>query len=119
MTAETTRLRLRVSPGAGRTAVVGRHGDAWKVRVTDAPERGRANEAVLRLLAETLALPRTALTLVSGHGGREKIVELTGVGPALVERRLASATKAVRPGPGGVGAGASSHGSDRGRKERR
>ena len=85
---------MHVSPGAGRTAVVGRHGDAWKVRVTAAPERGRANEAVLRLLAETLALPRTALTLVSGHGGREKIVELAGVGPALIERRLTSATTA-------------------------
>jgi uncharacterized protein len=102
MTAETTRLRVRVSPGAGRTALVGRHGDAWKVRVTEAPERGRANEAVLRLLAETLALPRTALTLVSGHGGREKIVELTGMGPTLIERRLASAS-----------------GDARGRKERR
>lgn len=91
MSAETTRLRLRVSPGAGRSAVVGRHGDAWKVRVTEAPERGRANEAVLRLLSEALALPRTALTLVSGHGAREKIVELTGMGPALIERRLTSA----------------------------
>ena len=101
MTAESTRLKLRVSPGAGRTAFVGRHGDAWKVRVTEAPERGRANEAVLRLLAETLAIPRTALTLVSGHGGREKIVELTGMGPALIERRLAAVT------------------GERGRKERR
>src|SRR5881394_2369709 len=109
MTAETTRLRLRVSPGAGRTALVGRHGDAWKVRVTEAPERGRANEAVLRLLA---------VTLVSGHGGREKIVELTGMGPALIERRLASAAKALRPGATGSAGGASSHG-DRGRKERR
>ena len=103
MTAESTRLRVRVSPGAGRTALVGRHGDAWKVRVTEAPERGRANEAVLRLLAETLALPRTALTLVSGHSGREKIVELTGMGPALIERRLASAAD----------------GGERGRRERR
>ena len=91
MGAETTRLRLRVSPGARRAAVVGRQGDAWKVRVTEAPERGRANEAVLRLLAEALTLPRTALTLVSGHGGREKIVELTGIGPGLIERRLSSA----------------------------
>ena len=88
------------------------------MRVTEAPERGRANEAVLRLLAETLALPRTALTLVSGHGGREKIVELTGMGPALIERRLASAAKALRPGATGSAGGASSHG-DRGRKERR
>ena len=96
MSSETTRLRLRVSPGAGRSAVVGRHGDAWKVRVTEAPERGRANDAVLRLLAETLVLPRTALTLVSGHGAREKIVELTGMGPALTERRLASAAESGR-----------------------
>jgi uncharacterized protein YggU (UPF0235/DUF167 family) len=119
VTAETTRLRLRVSPGAGRTALVGRHGDAWKVRVTEAPERGRANEAVLRLLAETLALPRTALTLVSGHGGREKVVELTGMGPALIERRLSSASaRDARPGAAGLAGGASSQ-SDRGRKERR
>ncbi len=92
MAAASTRLRVRVSPGAARAEIVGRHGDAWKVRVTAAPERGRANEAVLRLLAETLAVPRDAVTLVSGHGGREKVVELNGVGPALIERRLASAS---------------------------
>lgn len=96
MAAETTRLRLRVSPGAARAAVVGRHGDAWKVRVAEAPERGRANEAVLRLLAEALTLPRTALTLVSGHTAREKIVELTGIGPALTERRMSSAVSSGR-----------------------
>jgi uncharacterized protein len=100
----STRLKLRVSPGAGRAAVVGRHGDAWKVRVTEAPERGRANEAVVRLIADTLAVPRSAVTLVSGHGGREKIVELTGLGPGLVERRLASASTVA---------------TDRSRKDRR
>jgi uncharacterized protein len=102
VTTSSTRLRLRVTPGAGRVAVVGRHGDGWKIRVTAAPEHGRANEAVLRLLAEALSLPRGALTLVSGHGGREKIVELSGLGPALADRRLASASA-----------------GDRGRKERR
>jgi uncharacterized protein (TIGR00251 family) len=88
---ESTRLRLRVSPGAARSGVVGRHGEAWKVRVAAAPERGRANEAVVRLLADTLAVPRDAVTLVSGHSGRDKIVELAGVGPAQIEQRLASA----------------------------
>jgi len=92
MTTASTRLRLRVSPGAGRAGIVGRHGEAWKVRVTAPAEHGRANEAVLRLLAETLAVPRAAVSLVSGHGAREKVVELTGVGPELIERRLASAS---------------------------
>jgi uncharacterized protein (TIGR00251 family) len=92
----TTRVRLRVSPGAGRAAVVGRHGDAWKVRVTAAPERGRANDAVVQLLATVLALPPEAVAIVSGHSGRDKIVELTGVGPALIERRLTSASTPTR-----------------------
>jgi uncharacterized protein len=96
MTATTTRVRLRVSPGSGRAAIVGRHGDAWKIRVTEAPERGRANDAVVRLLASALAVPLEAVAIVSGHGGRDKIVELTGVGPALIERRLASASAPAR-----------------------
>jgi uncharacterized protein (TIGR00251 family) len=91
MEAVSTRLRLRVAPGAARASVVGRHGDAWKVRVAAPPEGGRANDAVVRLLAETLALPREAVTLVSGHGARDKIVELAGVGPDQIERRLSSA----------------------------
>jgi len=91
MEAVSTRLRLRVSPGAARARIVGRHGDAWKVRVAAAPRGVRANEAVVRLLADTLAVPREAVTLVSGHGGRDKIVELNGIGPSQIERRLTSA----------------------------
>ena len=87
----TTRVRLRVSPGAARAAVVGRHGEAWKLRVAAAPERGKANEAVLALLAETLAVPRANVTLVSGGSSRDKIVELAGLEPAEIERRLATA----------------------------
>jgi uncharacterized protein len=87
-----TRLRLRVSPGAARAEIVGRHGDGWKVRVPAPPEGGRANDAVLTLLAETLAVPRGSIAIVSGRSGRDKIVELDGVGAALAEQRLASAT---------------------------
>jgi uncharacterized protein len=87
----STRLRLHVSPGSTRPGVVGRHGGGWKVRVAEAPERGRANDAVLALLARTLAVPRASLTLVSGHGARDKVVELEGLEPDEVERRLAAA----------------------------
>jgi uncharacterized protein len=94
---ERTRVRLRVSPGAARAGVVGRHGEAWKVRVAAAPEQGRANDALVRLLAETLAIPRAAVTVVSGRGGRDKIVELTGIDPSQIERRLSSAAGKERP----------------------
>src|SRR6266568_4574944 len=91
MEAVSTRVRLRVSPGARSAQVVGRYGEAWKVRVAAPPEGGRANEAVVRLLARTLSLPRDAVTLVSGHGARDKIVQLTGLDSAQIERRLSSA----------------------------
>ena len=102
MSVASTRVRLRVSPGSGRAEIVGRYADGWKVRVTAAPENGRANDAVLRLLADTLSVPRECLAIVSGHSARDKTVELTGVGPGLIERRLASAST-----------------TDRGRKDRR
>lgn len=91
MEAVSTRLRLRVAPGAKRTGVVGRHGDAWKVRVAAPPEGGRANDAVVGLLAETLSLRHGAVTLVSGHGAQDKIVELAGIEPQQIDRRLAAA----------------------------
>jgi uncharacterized protein (TIGR00251 family) len=79
-----------VSPGASRSSIAGRHGDAWKVRVSAPPEHGKANDAVLRLLADTLAVPRTHVTLVSGHGRRDKVVELQGLDAEEVSRRLES-----------------------------
>ena len=88
MAGRSTRLRLRVSPGARSNAIVGKHGDGWKVRVTAAPEGGKANDAVLRLLAERLELPGKSVTLIAGPSSRDKIVELSGIDPAEAERRL-------------------------------
>jgi uncharacterized protein len=87
----TARLRLHVVPGASRAGVVGRHGDGWKVRVTAAPERGKANDAVVKLVAATVGLPRAAVTIVSGHGAREKTVEISGADREAVEAALESA----------------------------
>lgn len=92
MAEPSTRLRFRVSPGARRSELVGRHGDGWKVRVTAAPEGGKANEAVLDLLAERLELPRRSLSIVSGHTAREKVVLMEGIDRAEGERRLEHAT---------------------------
>jgi uncharacterized protein (TIGR00251 family) len=91
MAVTSTRVRLRVSPGARRSELVGRHGDGWKVRVTAPPEDDRANEAVLDLLAKRLDLPRRSLSIVSGHTAREKVVQLDGIDRAEGERRLEGA----------------------------
>jgi uncharacterized protein YggU (UPF0235/DUF167 family) len=69
--------------------VVGRYGDAWKLRVTAPPERGKANDATLDLLADTLGLATENLRLVSGHGSRDKTVEISGLTTDEAERRLA------------------------------
>jgi uncharacterized protein (TIGR00251 family) len=84
------RLLVRVVPGAWRTDVVGRHGDAWKVRVAAAPERGRANRALERLLATRLGLPLRDVSVVSGTLTRDKVVEVRGVSADEAERRLAA-----------------------------
>jgi uncharacterized protein (TIGR00251 family) len=90
-----TKLTLRVSPGAARDGVVGRHGDGWKVRVAAPPEGGKANDAVVRLLADAAGVPRRDVEIVAGHGSREKIVSLHGVDSQELDERLASAAAAM------------------------
>ena len=74
--------------------MVGRHGAGWKVRVAAAPEDGKANDAVVRLLSHTLALPARHVQIVSGRSSRDKIIALEGMRPAEIERRLAEASGA-------------------------
>jgi uncharacterized protein (TIGR00251 family) len=82
------RIEFRVSPGAARSAIVGRHGSGWKVRVAAPPEDGRANVELLRLLATVLGVAERSLAIVAGQRSRTKIVSVEGLDPAEVERRL-------------------------------
>jgi uncharacterized protein (TIGR00251 family) len=91
-----TSLRLRVAPGASRPGVVGRHGDAWKVRVSPPAEDGRANDAVLDLLARTLEVPRGDVHLLVGTTSRDKIVTLDGVSDEAVDARMSAAAEGRR-----------------------
>ena len=85
------RIKLRVVPGAARPGLVGRHGASWKIRVAEPPEGGRANDAVVRALAESLGLRRRNVSIVSGHGSRDKVVAVEGLSAVELEERLASA----------------------------
>jgi uncharacterized protein (TIGR00251 family) len=87
------RIVLTVSPGAARSEIVGRHGAGWKVRVAAAPESGRANAELLRLLAGVLAVPERNLSIVAGRQARRKAVAVEDVDPDEVERRLDAAAR--------------------------
>lgn len=82
------RLRLRVVPGARSNSIVGREGDVWKVRVAVPAERGRANAALIAILAEALGVPKSAVTLVVGGGTRDKVIEVQGLSADQAERLL-------------------------------
>jgi len=88
-TATGIRLTIQVQPRASRTALAGRHGDALKVRLQAPPVEGAANAALIRFLAETLAVPRGAVRISSGTGARRKAVLIEGITPAEAARRLA------------------------------
>ena len=83
-----------MAPGARRSAIVGRHGDAWKIRVHAAPERGPANAEVVHLLAGVLGLAPQDVRIVAGHTARDKVVELDRLSLDEVEQRLSSPEEA-------------------------
>ena len=81
--ADGVRIRLRVQPLARRNRVDGLvaeadGGVALKVAVTEAPEDGKANAAVIALLAKAWGHPKSALTVVAGAADRRKIIHLQG-----------------------------------------
>lgn len=90
------RVRVRAAPGARQAGVLGRYGDAWKVRVRSAPDRGRANDELERVLAEALGLPRGAVRIERGHSSRDKWFRIVGLASAHVEERLAEAARVGR-----------------------
>ena len=68
--------------------MVGRYGDAWKIRVVAAPEHGRANDEVLVVIAEALDISRGAVSLVAGASSRDKVVQFEGLDATEADRRL-------------------------------
>jgi uncharacterized protein YggU (UPF0235/DUF167 family) len=82
-------LSIKVAPKAARTAISGWMGSVLKISVTAVPERGKANEAVIELLAATLKLPKSSISVLRGHGGAQKVVQVDGLADGEILRRLA------------------------------
>lgn len=71
-------LTLHIQPGAKKTEFAGLHGDALKIRLAAPPVDGKANDALIRFIAETLKLPKSAVNLKSGQTSRRKVLEVNG-----------------------------------------
>ncbi len=71
-------LVLHVQPGAKRTEVSGLHGEALKIRLAAPPIEGRANEALLRFIADAFGVPLREVELLRGGQSRHKMVKVTG-----------------------------------------
>ncbi len=77
-------LTLHIQPGAKKTEFAGLHGDALKIRLAAPPVDGKANEALVRFLADVLDLPKSAVILKSGQTSRRKVLEVTGSDSARI-----------------------------------
>jgi uncharacterized protein YggU (UPF0235/DUF167 family) len=82
------RLSIKVSTKASRSGATGWLGDVLKISVTAAPERGKANAAVVRLLAGLLGVPPSAIRIERGAATSRKVLEVAGLDPDELERRM-------------------------------
>lgn len=100
---DSATLVVHAQPGAGRTQITGRHGDALKIRVAAPPEHGRANAALVKVLADAFGVDVAGVELVAGDASRTKRFRISGVEPEEFARRLRQLVDAGigGPGPGG------------------
>ena len=70
------RLAVQITPNAKKTEVIGVLDDALKLKLQAQPIEGKANEALVRYLAEALSVPRSAVTITHGHTNKRKLIEV-------------------------------------------
>ena len=90
------RLSVKVTPKASRSAILGWAGEFLRVAITAAPERGRANAAVEKLIAGALDISPGRVRVIVGLAGRRKTLAIDGLSEGEVAQRLAEVVAAVK-----------------------
>ena len=83
-------LPVKAQPGARRNGITGEHAGALKVAVTQAPEKGKANDAIIDVLVEALGLKRNQIKLISGATSPQKKFLVTGLTRQELDARINS-----------------------------
>ncbi len=81
-------LKIKVVPGSSRNHIAGWLGESLKIRVTANPEKGKANDAVISLLAATLRIPKQDVTMSSGASSPRKVIKISGLSNSEIKSRL-------------------------------
>jgi uncharacterized protein (TIGR00251 family) len=83
------RLNVKVVPGSSRDEIVGWLGDALKIKVMAPPEKGKANESVVEILAEKLGIGTDDIEIVSGHSSPSKVLSIEGMDDESLKKAFA------------------------------
>jgi len=81
-------LSIRTQPGSSKNRIIGEYGGRLKLAVTAAPEKGRANKAVIELLADTLHISESSIHIISGESSRDKRLMIEGLTPEDIKSLL-------------------------------
>ncbi len=81
-------LKIKVVPGSSKTRIDGWLGESLKIRVTAVPEKGKANDAVVTLIAETLGISRTSVSISSGTSSPRKVLKINNLSDSEIRSRL-------------------------------
>ncbi len=79
MSEKKTTLEIHLQPGAKKNSIAGFRDGVLYVKVTAPPEKGKANQALVELMAETLGLPKSAFKIIRGQTRRDKVVSVQGL----------------------------------------
>lgn len=99
-TADGVRISVRAKPAARRNKIEGEHAGSLKVSVTAPPEDGKANDAIVRLLAESLGLHRSQVSILQGPRSPNKVVLFQGIGASELAERIARLIGSDSPSQG-------------------
>jgi len=81
-------LSVRTQPGSSKNRIIGEYGGRLKLAVTAAPEKGKANKAVIELLADTLHIHESSIHIISGESSRDKRLMIEGLTPEDIKSLL-------------------------------
>ncbi len=84
------KISLRVHPGAAQNEIIGFTDGVWRVRVAAPPVKGKANRKLIAFLSRRLGVSPGALTIISGHTSRNKVVAISGASQEEIMKRLSS-----------------------------